>query len=528
MGIFHIRKLLRQKHLTIRQRLTISNMLMLILPVVTAALIISAAALINWLWTLKDYQTGFARSEDFFLTCEGLTDDLTRLLENTGEDTASAELAERLTAKLDEENIRLLLLEDGTEVYSYGTERNRDASFLSAAAELGGNGNFSIDNRNLCARTVEIRGTEYGIYLYGTTRRPVYQGIRTLTIVAIIVLVLGLGLTVYLSNKFLSDFVFRHIAEPLESLSYGTRQIRDGNLEYRIQCGTDDEFAPVCENFNEMAVRLQEMVDLTRRQERNRKELMAGISHDLRSPLTAVGAYTDGLIDGVARTEEARMRYLTMIKRKTEEIIHLVSRLFMFSKMDLGEYPVYPERLRLDEEVREFIAALGPEYVEKGLVLQAGSLAPALVEADPEQLHCIFSNAAENSWKYRQAEHGTLSFDLTCSGDTARLTLTDDGPGVAEEALPKLFEVFFRSDPARKNPGTGSGLGLAICKKAVRQMKGTITAANAQPHGLILEICLPLISGETDRNVVPETSEAALQTQSTDETTEKGERETDG
>ena len=110
------------------------------------------------------------------------------------------------------------------------------------------------------------------------------------------------------------------------------------------------------------------------------------------------------------------------------------------------------------------------------------------VSADPEQLRRVLSNILENSIKYKAKETGRLRITLEESG---RLTLADDGPGVPEEALPKLFDVFYRSDPARKNPAGGSGLGLAIAAKAVQGMGGTIRAFNVPGGGLAIEITLP-------------------------------------
>lgn len=115
-------------------------------------------------------------------------------------------------------------------------------------------------------------------------------------------------------------------------------------------------------------------------------------------------------------------------------------------------------------------------------------LAPVTVSADPEQLRRVLSNILENSIKYKNKALGQLSITLAESG---RLVLADDGPGVPEAALPKLFDVFYRSDPARKNPAGGSGLGLAIAAKAIQGMGGTIQARNGPERGLVIEITLP-------------------------------------
>ena len=294
-------------------------------------------------------------------------------------------------------------------------------------------------------------------------------------------------LTVLMTNRFLTRFVVRKIEEPLDLLSEGARRLGEGDLDFRIAYAGKDEFVPVCGAFNEMAARLKESVERTRRDEESRKELLAGISHDLRSPLTSIRAYVEGLLDGVAQTEESKQRYLRTIRTKAEDIDRLVSQLFLYSKLDLEGVPMEMRPIRLDEFVAGFVEEAALDGRTRGLEITAEQLIPVTVSADPEQLRRVLSNILENSIKYKAKETGRLRITLEESG---RLTLADDGPGVPEEALPKLFDVFYRSDPARKNPAGGSGLGLAIAAKAVQGMGGTIRARSGPHGGLAIEITL--------------------------------------
>ena len=196
----------------------------------------------------------------------------------------------------------------------------------------------------------------------------------------------------------------------------------------------------------------------------------------------------EGLLDGVAQTEESKQRYLRTIRTKAEDIDRLVSQLFLYSKLDLEGDPMEMRPIRLDEFVAGFVEEAALDSRTRGLEITAEQLSPVTVSADPEQLRWVLSNILENSIKYKAKETGHLRITLEESG---RLTLADDGPGVPEEALPKLFDVFYRSDPARKNPAGGSGLGLAIAAKAVQGMGGTIRAFNVPGGGLAIEITLP-------------------------------------
>ena len=223
--------------------------------------------------------------------------------------------------------------------------------------------------------------------------------IRTLAVVfALLVLAVAL-LSVLLTNRFLTRFVFRHISGPLLTLSEGVRQIRDGNLDFHIEYTNDDEFKPVCEDFNDMAERLKDGVERSHREEESRKELMAGISHDIRSPLTSIRAYVEGLLDGVADTPEKRERYLRTINSKVGEMDSLLGKLFMFSKLDMGEYPYSPECLDAAREIGDFITASAADYKRRGLEIHLGALPEARINADPICLRSILMNLIDNSAK---------------------------------------------------------------------------------------------------------------------------------
>ena len=298
-----------------------------------------------------------------------------------------------------------------------------------------------------------------------------------------------------MTNRFLTRFVFQKIEAPLDILTEGVHEIRDGNLDHRIQYDQPDEFRSVCESFNEMAVRLKESVEQLQRQERSRKELIAGISHDIRSPLTSIQAYVEGLLDGVARTPEQQKRYLDTIKTKAEDLEHIVSQLFLLSKMELEDVPDVPVQFRLDEKITGMVSSVEEEYRREGMEIET-HLAPVTATADPVYMERIVTNILGNSLKYKEKETGLIWISLEREGTLCRLRFADDGPGVEDAALPHLFEVFYRADPSRQNPHQGSGLGLAIVANAVKHMGGTVSARNRETGGLEIRVELPCEEGE--------------------------------
>jgi len=320
------------------------------------------------------------------------------------------------------------------------------------------------------------------------------NGLQTILLTGVIILFFTA--IVVITNRLLTKYVFNKIMQPLKVLSDGVQHISEGDLDYRIDYSAKDEFNPICDAFNNMAAQLKSSIEEVKKNEQNRKELFAGISHDLRSPLTSIKALVEGLIDGVAAKPEAQQRYLSNIKRKTEDINNTISQLFLYSKMDMGNYPTNPEKIDIGKEIKDFVKASQEEYMTKGLVVKIVGLPSKVnVYADPLQLRSVFVNLLDNSAKYKK--HDTAIAKIICSdeSDNVRLVFEDDGMGVSEEALSKLFEVFYRTDPSRSNPHQGSGLGLAITQKTIERMNGSICAENVAGGGLRMIINIPKLKG---------------------------------
>lgn len=481
--------------MTVKKRLAISNILMLIVPVFITALI--AVGCLGAIWFTFTHSTGigFEDSEDFYRASAGISEMAVEALhENPADRTDNLNA---LSSFLDRGSMSLQVVSNGTTVYTYGRSDDRDAVLLDAVNLFGNEGTASDGNRSLYAHNTSVGDTNYLILLYGSKVELSYGTLKAVIILASVILLLTIVVSIWVTNRFLTKFVFIKIEQPLDILSDGVRQIRDGNLDYRINYDGTDEFAPVCSDFNEMAMRLKASVELTQQHELSRKELMAGISHDLRTPLTSIQAYVEGLLDGVAKTPQMRKTYLETIKSKSEDIARMVSQIFLFSKMELGEFPNNPKVLQLDNEISNLVQSVEKEYEEKGLLLKT-NLEPISVLADPEQLNRVLVNIIENSLKYKNKAIGELLISLKNTEKGCRLILQDNGPGVPNEDLPRLFDAFYRGDPSRQDPDKGSGLGLSIAASAIRRMNGTIEAKNVESGGFEIIIDLPKVETENE------------------------------
>ena len=299
-----------------------------------------------------------------------------------------------------------------------------------------------------------------------------------------------------LFNNFFTNRMTKHIIKPLEPLTEGIRQIQNKNYAYRIKYQRNDEFRPICDVFNEMAAKLEASTERQKKDEANRKELITGISHDLCTPLSSIIGCIEGIETGVASTPEMQKQFHTFIMNEAANMKYIIEQLFLFSKLDMDEFPLNLMRVDITLAISEMIEDSLANYVSRGMSIHLSDMPQNLfVSVDVRLLRNVVINILENSVKYKIKEHGKIDINATVESDSILLRFEDDGPGVEADKLSKLTDVFFRSDPSRSDPG--SGLGLAISKKIIQNMRGQLYAELPPSGGLAIVIRLPLLQVET-------------------------------
>lgn len=479
--------------MTIKKRLFISNTLMLIIPALVSIFMILVSLLLFMNLFYKQFMDETVQEQNLTYIHKTLVEQSKEFLDSN-EDITDSKLYHTIEKYLSSQEMKLDIYDDTGIVCTIGSSNKSqtEAVLISAMESLGGEGNISMNGSCLYGEKILVNGETYHVLIYSSSEIQESQYNEFLVKNIIVILCIMIIAAVIVTNRFLTKFVFRKIEAPLDILTDGVHQIRDGNLDYRITYNEQDEFQSVCEDFNDMAVRLRESVEITQKNEQNRKELIAGISHDLRTPLTSIKAYIEGLLEGVAATPQMQQKYMITILSKANDIDRMVDKLFLFSKLDLGDCPFYPEKLNIGQEILSVVTSNQKEYQEKGMQILCIDIPQDLeVYADPVQLRNAITNILENSLKYKDSE--TVAVEIYCENSTEDVSviIDDNGPGVPSEALPKLFDVFYRSDSSRNNPNKGSGLGLAITSKILERFGGSIHAENLQPKGLRIVMTIP-------------------------------------
>lgn len=285
-----------------------------------------------------------------------------------------------------------------------------------------------------------------------------------------------------------------YIIKPLDALNEGAQRIQKNDLSTDILYVGDAEFEQVCTAFNSMQGHLLEEQEKNRKYEKARTDMIAGISHDLRTPLTAIKGTIKALLDGIAATPEKQQKFLTAAYRRTGEMDALLNQLFYVSRLETGNMPLEIKKINLTEFIDRYVCGkqevLNPKDVDIQAILQKRKF---FVMADPEQLQRILDNLIQNSLKYSEASPVHMAISLKHNAEQVILSVGDNGVGVPEDKLPHIFEEFYRGDESR-NKKEGNGLGLYIVKYLTEAMGGTVRAENRE--GLVITMEFPLESQE--------------------------------
>jgi signal transduction histidine kinase len=284
----------------------------------------------------------------------------------------------------------------------------------------------------------------------------------------------------------------RTITRPLAKLTEATQVLARGDYDAQVRINTHGELEELANTFNEMAAKLASDVNELRRQELWRRELVMNITHDLASPLTAIAGLSESLVDGVNQSREDYEATGRIIVRETLRLRRLVKDLHMMAKVEAGAIQPQLRSVRLPALVDEVLAALVTEF-ERADVEPINSIPYKLpiVYADPDMLIRVFSNLCDNALRHTPSR-GVLTIEAVQRERYLEVAVTDSGEGIPSEALPRVFERFYRADASRQAITGGSGLGLAIVRAIIEAHGGIIWAENVPGRGARFIFTLPL------------------------------------
>jgi two-component system OmpR family sensor kinase len=285
----------------------------------------------------------------------------------------------------------------------------------------------------------------------------------------------------------------RRFVAPLERLGVAARAFASGNHQTRARVEGPRETRLVAEAFNLMATEMDNAVDELRAEERRKTQFVSDVSHELRTPLTAIRGAAETLLDGGVAPDDAE-RFLSTIAREAERLGRLANDLLTLQRIEgaTGELPLKLVDLRLATD--RAAEMLEPLLEDREVTLTINGRAP-LVLGDADRLQQVVLNLVDNASRI-VGQGGHVVVELTAEGDRAVFSVIDDGPGIPEADVPRLFDRFYRADSSRTRSSGGAVLGLAIVRAIITAHGGTISAANIPSGGARMTVVLPAIAEE--------------------------------
>ena len=485
----------KKKSMKLRTRVIISFFIIILVPIVMCAL--TFYFFVGYKAKIIGEKYGLANAtyrtiSNNTLLLNAMTSEEYDEVEDTAKsDTAKLEETNYLSvlnARLQKKQSFIAVREDGVIIYNGSEELSSEEleNELPKYGDPGANSKGGVYFRNEKQWMVKqvdyenLDGKECSAFIVTKTDQiaPQITGmVKELGIVIVLILVFtSLGL---------SFWIYRGVIGPLGQLKKATQNIKDGNLDFTVEpCGVA-EINDLCEDFEEMRIRLKETAEEKVEFDKENKELISNISHDLKTPITAVKGYVEGIMDGVANTPEKMDRYIRTIYNKANEMDRLLNELTLYSKIDTNRIPYNFKKINVSDYFNDCIEEIGLDLETRGIGLTYFNYADEniVIIADPEQLRRVINNIIGNSVKYMNKTEKFINIRIKDVGDFIQVEIEDNGRGIAQKDLPYIFDRFYRTDASRNSATGGSGIGLSIVKKIIEDHGGKIWATSKEDSG---------------------------------------------
>lgn len=503
----------------IRTRLILSFLILIFFPFLTMG--ICANIILSQQSTIlaDSYQTDISASSFLFNPLHVLYtttmkdyNELVELADESPDEFADKEFLHRLNQKLNQ-RYSFLIVRIANEDYFIG-----NSAIYKKMDKLPDFGDYNTGSRNTMIIDRSIPGLIKSKDFYFTDHscgqfylitdlnhlQPTWEHSikKLIAMMACIIVLTALGLVIWL---------YRSIVKPMNVLRIATMQIGAGYLDNPVPVPSTDEIGELCRDFEEMRIRLKEMIDERMRYEQDTREMISSMAHDLQTPLTSIKGYAEGILDGVANTPEKQQKYIRTIYSKASDMSYLVDELSIFAKVEQNTLPYHFIPLNLHSYFQDCITEFSLDMETKHVTMTYENTCSedTVVLADPEQLKRVINNIIGNAEKYMDKDAGTITIriqdvplpapvtplyrqlnddgteveDAMHPDEFVQVEIRDNGPGIEAKDLPYIFHRFFRADASRNSSKRGSGLGLAIVARIIEDHGGRVWAQSTLGEG---------------------------------------------
>ncbi len=385
-----------------------------------------------------------------------------------------------------------IIVRKGEELYYAGNEEAAQLIFSRlpdyGEADLSEDSGLYYDELDKFVKQVDFLfpdGSEGSAFVVTKTNSLISRHLLVDMFVAILVILVFTSLV-------LTRWIHKSVFGPINELNIAMRNIKEGNFEYTLQVDAKGEIGDLYRDYEDMRLRLKESTEEKLEHEKQNRELISNISHDLKTPITAIKGYVEGIMDGVADTPEKMDKYIRTIYNKANDMDRLINELTVYSGIDNNRIPYNFHRINVADYFGDCLEEVGMDLEQRGIELNYSNLIQpdTMVIADPEQMKKVINNIISNSIKYMDKPKGTIDIRILDEVDSIRIEIEDNGKGIAQKDLGKIFERFYRTDASRNSAQGGSGIGLSIVKKIIEDHGGYIWATSREGEGTCMHFVL--------------------------------------
>lgn len=482
--------------MNLKKRLTITFITLTFLPIIlTVVTFIFLCGMVAY----NENSTGFLK-EFSFESVSGITElaeetyyEIEAQLGIDPDRFANIEYLDELNAQLEDDSSYIIVRKQN-DFYYMGSE-NIDESLLNKLPphclnNEGTDAGYYFKRLNKVVKQFDFQfgdNTDGSLFVV-TNVKEVISSQWVFRIFIIIVLVL------VFTSVSLTRWINKGVFYPIRQLNHAMSCIAKGNFDYALQIEENNgEIEQLYKSYEDMRLKLKESSEEKIQNEKQNRELISNITHDLKTPITSIKGYVEGIIDGVADTPEKMNRYIKTIYTKTNEMDRLINELTYYSGIDSNRIPYHFQRINVSDYFNDCVEDVGLDLESKNIELNYSNLLTedTRIIADPEQLKKVINNIIGNSIKYLDKDrHGVIDIRLLDEVDAIRVEIEDNGKGIAAKDLPNIFERFYRTDASRNSAQGGSGIGLSIVKKIIEDHGGYIWATSKVDEGTCMHFVI--------------------------------------
>jgi len=478
--------------MNIKKRLLLSNTITIIIPFVVT--IIAAFLFIFISSRVLSRDIGYDNFKKFVFIKTQLSDASNEIWRQDESDIEDPNFQKYLHQKISNINGDIIIIKNNVAIYKSKDVNKIDIEkCLLEAKSKSQKKILTIDSTSYMVEVAEVKfkdETLGNVILLAPTFE--YSNILENFIIFVAVVFL---ITFIAVNIFMSYLLSKRIIKPLSLLKQAVEEISTGDLSVEITETGDKEIRELCADFEKMRIQLKDTTRLKKKYDDNRTMLVSSISHDLKTPITSIKGYVKGILDGVANNPGKVDRYLKTIYSKSEQMDVMIDDLLLYSKLDLSQLPFNFEKTDIIDYFNYCIHDSSLELEKSNIKISLENDLDGIkyVNIDRERLMRVILNIIDNSRKYMDKQQGEITVLLRETNSSIIIEIRDNGSGISEKDVNKIFDRFYRADAARSE-AKGSGLGLAIAKQIVEGHNGTIWAISHENKGISILISLGKIS----------------------------------